>query len=178
MPKAKEYFCWRDCVYGQKSRRRAYKVGEKLMPGLLPGKYFSEDGELPEHVKLKIVMVAGDDPRPTEIIRAELEEEFDVKMSKKASRKELFARYIEEKKKAEAASGDVENAETEKEPENPNIEILVKKFSDMTPDDVDAISSKEAASKIKKDFGVHMKPTKNNKETIVAKGIQMEMGGK
>lgn len=59
--------CWHTCYYND----RFYTPGEDLLPGLPPGKYFSEDGLPPEGVQVDPT-TAADDPRSTKQMRADV----------------------------------------------------------------------------------------------------------
>lgn len=169
------YICYHDCYYGPPGLRRLYSAGEKLIPGIPPGKYFSKNGEPPDGVDpSNKAIVPGDDPRSTDHIRKDLKEDYGVEMPENASRKDLFYRYIKESTKAEEPRPALQPIQTVSADV---AKILTMKFTEMTPDDIDKLSSNDISAKIQKDFGRSEKPTSKNKDELLKKAIMMEIHG-
>jgi hypothetical protein len=127
----------------------------------VPNKHFSEAGAVAE---VSGAIVAGDDPRSTNEIRADLEK-LGIKVKKSASRKELFARWCEETKKTSPV---VKKEEPEGDP------LEGKKFSELGPEDIENIKVAEIVAAVKHRFSIDMKFGGKKKTDLIKFAIDLE----
>lgn len=87
----KDYVCIRDCYH----ENNLYKVGNPLLPGHLPNKHFLDTKgkpfKMPKEIK---IIVAGDDPRSTVKIIADIEKKYGCDLDEDTGRKEAFALWM------------------------------------------------------------------------------------
>jgi len=158
-----KHVCIRDCYYNA----RYWSIGEVIedtagFEDMPPNKHFAElGGRLPADAMP--IIIAGDDPRSTNKIRAELKAKHDIKMPKDASRKVLFAAWVEAEKGAGNDAGTKEPAKTEgtrdiNKPVAPSdFGKITKLVGDMSPDEIDDITKRELAQRLDVSFTSYKK---------------------
>lgn len=148
-----KYECVRTCYYLGK----LFKPGNPLPDWAEPNKHFLPVGESLGEDEKKKVFGPGDDPRSTRQIKKDLKEKFDIDAS--GTRKDLWLRWKEATDAAEdAARQDAEasfgapqgNAKHPERFDRPAFknESLNKKFTEMSPDDIDKLSVKDMCDKL------------------------------
>ena len=158
-----KYVCIRDCYY----------IGNRFRPGDIlpdwasPNKHFQAVGQpLPKDTQ-KPIYAPGDDTRSTKQLISDLKEKFDVDATGK-TRKEAFRLWKEHAAAAEDsarqdanASGGVVTSGPFPGADAPGIApgdvgrgvfknpVLNKQFSEMTPDEIDKLTTDEICQKLK-----------------------------
>ncbi len=161
-----QHVCIRECYYLE----RHWTVGEVFestpwTEGCKPGKHFIRKGSSMPASGQPIV-IAGDDPRSTAVLREELESKHGIKLPKKTSRKVIFAEWRD----AEGSTGSQPAAPKEKTQSMDNVAApgsqgLVK-INDMNPDEIDDITKKEIADRL----GVSY--TSYNKSELIERAVE------
>jgi hypothetical protein len=162
------YICYHTCYYGPRGLRKLYSPGDKLLPGIEPGKYFSLDGAPPkDHVTPSYG--PGDDPRSTYQIRADLLA-WGVKMPSSSSRRSLYNKYLEEKSKHED-----DLPQSVMEGQKQSDPLGGKNICEMTPDEISSINPEDVVVAIQMRYGAHLKYNGKNRDEVMKKAVQIEM---
>ena len=151
------HVCVRDCYHSE----TLFKVGDILPGNLKPNKHFMDtDAKTVPVVEDLKPITAGDDPRSTVQMIEDIEK-LGASIDPKTSRKEAFALWVELTK----AEGHAQATEAKTEPAKKE---RLKRMSDMTPDEIDALTPK----RISELFGIpyHGK----TKDSLMSEVIEME----
>ena len=160
----------RNCYY----LKRYWQAGESLndtggYEDAPPGKHFALDGKIPAG-EIDSIVRPGDDPRSTVQIRKDLEEIHGVDTKGVADRKDLFNLWTDaEKAKAAEAAPPVPDG----------VEIVdplgTRKFSDLSPDELNELKNQELADSMKVRFGLDVKYKGIPKENLIQQALQLEV---
>lgn len=126
----KKYICVRDCYYLE----TLWKVGNQLPEGEKPNKHFVALGEGEAIPEDPVALTPGDDKRSTKQIIKDLGNHGRNGMS----RKEAFHLWMELVK-----DGEIEAPKTAKKSKKEKGGTPVKPISELTPDELDKMGSKQ-----------------------------------
>ena len=169
MAKSKKYICIRDCYVHEKK----WTVGEPLTPGLKPNKHFASEDDFSDALAdaTRIPITPADDPRSTIKIISDLKEKFGVEVDEKISRKEAFLMWkdlvVKNEKPGEPAPPELTKKITP-------VKLIEKKFSELTPDEINNLKLKDIQQTILQRFGVEMNIVGARKLDLIKKALKLE----